>query len=79
MLKFFRLIQVWGEEGIQEQLEGAKQNKHIYEELVEDLVIYGIQKTGEQCRTKVKKLRQEYKKIARRQAKGETNGNSLIN
>ena len=60
----FRLIQVWGEEGIQEQLEGAKRNKHIYEELAEDLVIYGIQKTGEQCRTKVKKLRQEYKKIA---------------
>ena len=42
----FRLIQVWSEEGIQEQLEGAKRNKHIYEQLVEDLAIYGIEKQG---------------------------------
>ena len=60
----FRLIQIWSEEGIQEQLEGAKRNKHVYEQLAEDLIIYGIEKTGEQCRTKVKKLRQEYKKLA---------------
>jgi len=60
----FRLIQVWSEEGIQEQLEGAKRNKHIYDQLAEELIVYGIEKTGEQCRTKVKKLRQEYKKLA---------------
>ena len=60
----FRLIQVWSEEGIQEQLEGAKRNKHIYEQLAEDLAIYGIEKIGEQCRTKVKKLHQQYKKLA---------------
>ena len=39
-----RLIQVWGEEEIQEKLEEAKQNKHIYEELTENLAIHGIQK-----------------------------------
>ena len=27
------LIELWGEEGIQEQLEGAKRNKHVYEKL----------------------------------------------
>ena len=45
-VEVFRLIQVWSEEGIQEQLEGAKRNKHIYEQLAEDLATYGIEKTG---------------------------------
>ena len=78
----FRLIQVWSEEGIQEQLEGAKRNKHVYEQLAEDLIIYGIEKTGEQCRTKVKKLRQEYKKLAdkhKETGQEEPSGNSLTN
>ena len=59
----FKLIQVWSEEGIQKQLEGARQNKHVYEKLSRKLVTYGIEKSGKQCRNKVKKLRQEYKKI----------------
>jgi len=59
----FLLISCWGEEGIQEQLEGCKRNKHIYERLSTLLAEHGVHKSGEQCRTKVKKLRQEYKKI----------------
>ena len=31
------LIELWGEEGMQEQLEGAKRNKHIYERLAAQL------------------------------------------
>ena len=59
----FQLISCWAEEGIQEQLEGFNSNKHVYERLSRSLAEYNIEKTGEQCRTKVKKLRQEYKKI----------------
>ena len=59
----FKLIQVWGEERIQEQFEGPKQNKHVYEKLSRTLATYRIEKSGEQCRTKVIKLQQEYKKI----------------
>ena len=59
----FQLISCWAEEGIQEQLEGCKRNKHIYERLSRNLAEHNIEKTGEQCRTKVKKLHQEYKKI----------------
>jgi len=60
----FQLIQVWSEEGMQEHLEGAKRNKHIYKQLAEELTVYRIEKTGDQCHTKVKKLCQECKKIA---------------
>ena len=61
-LKVFKLIEVWSEEEIQEQLEGLKRNKHIYEKLSSKLRKDGYNKTGEQCRSKVKKLRQDYKK-----------------
>ena len=54
---------MWGDDNIQEQLEGSKQNKHVYDQIAEDLKAYGIEKTGEQCRCKIKKLQQEYKKI----------------
>ena len=40
------LIELWGEEGIQEQLEGAKRNKHVYEKLGREL-----QKTGREGRS----------------------------
>ena len=59
----FQLISCWSEEGIQEHLEGCKRNKHIYERLSKLLAEHNIEKTGQQCRTKVKKLRQDYKKI----------------
>ena len=59
----FRLIDCWSKEGIQEQLEGSRCNKHVYDKLSRSLAEHDIEKTGEQCRTKVKKLRQEYKKI----------------
>ena len=29
----FKLIELWKEEGIQEQLEGSKRNEHVYEKL----------------------------------------------
>ena len=63
----FQLISCWAEEGIQEQLEGCKHNKHIYERLSRNVAEHNIEKTGEQCRTKVKKLCQEYKKIKDKQ------------
>ena len=59
----FKLIELWKEEGIQEQLEGSKRNKHVYEKLATQVSKAGFKKTGEQCRCKVKKICQEYKKI----------------
>ena len=45
--EMFKLIEVWGEEGKQEQLEGSKRNKHVYE-LSSELAKHGIVKNGEQ-------------------------------
>ena len=58
-----KLIDLWKEEGIQEQLEGSMRNKHIYKKLAAELTKAGFRKTGEQWRCKVKKHCQQYIKI----------------
>ena len=57
----FCLIDCWSKEGIQEQFEGSRRNKHVYDKLSRRLAEHNTEKTGEQCRTKVKKLRQKIK------------------
>ena len=57
------LIQLWGEEGVQEQLEGAKRNKHVYDKIAKGMREQGSDKTGVQCRAKMKKLKLDYRKI----------------
>ena len=61
--KVFRLLKIWGEDNFQQQLEGSKRNKHVYDKMAEELHLYGIVKSGEQVCGKVKKLRREFKKI----------------
>ena len=41
-----RLIQIWGDQNMQEQLEGSKRNKQVYDNVAEELRICGIEKTG---------------------------------
>ena len=74
-----KLIEVGGEESIQSQLEGCSRNKHIYEKISKKLEEAGYERTGIQCRDKVKKLRQEYKKIKDKMTKtGEEGKKRLI-
>ena len=57
------LLALWGEEGVQEQLEGAKRNKHVYDKIAKQVQEKGISKISEQCRVKMKKLKLAYRKI----------------
>ena len=41
-----RLIELWGEDSIQQQLEGAKRTKHVYEKLARELQKTGSDKTS---------------------------------
>ena len=58
-----RLIDVWGDDVIQSQLEGCKRNKQIYDGISKDLLAYGVQRSAEECREKMKKLKSEYRKV----------------
>ena len=51
------------EEGKQQQLEGANRNKHVYEKLARELLKRGSDKTAEQCKAKIKKLKIDYRKV----------------
>ena len=61
MLILSSSIELWGEEGVQEQLEGSKRNKHVYEKLSSALAKHCHQ-DRRTVPGKIKKLSQEYKK-----------------
>ena len=58
-----KFIEIWSEERIQEELEGCRRNKHVFDKIVRELKDAGFSRTVEQCRAKMKKLKAEYKKV----------------
>ena len=74
------LIELWGEEGtcIQQQLERVKRNKHVYEKLARELQKMGSDKTIEQCRAKMKKLKIDYRKVKDKYNKSGATGSYLM-
>ena len=56
------LIELWGEDGVQAQLEGVKHNKPVYERIAAELAKTGSDKRAEQCRVEMKKLKLDYRK-----------------
>ena len=57
------LITLWGEDSIEAQIEGCRRNRAIFVKLAEQMRDQGYNRTGDQCREKVKKLKADYKKI----------------
>ena len=56
-------MEIWSEEEIQALLEGCTCNKHVYNKIARGMVEVGYDRTGVQCREKIKKLKSEYKEI----------------
>ena len=57
------LITIWGDEDIQNQLNGATRNKTIFETIAKKLQKNGYNSDWQQCRAKIQNLKAEYKKI----------------
>ena len=57
------LITIWGDEYIQEQLDGATRIRTIFETIAKRLQESGYNRDWQQCRAKLKNLKAEYKKI----------------
>ena len=57
------LIEVWGDDIIQAQLNGCKRNQDIFDKISSALLETGFVRSGSQCRDKTKKLRGEYHKV----------------
>ena len=56
-------ISIWGEVNIQEQLDGATRNKTVFVDISKQLQRLGYDKDWQQCRIKVKNLKNQYKKV----------------
>lgn len=68
----YKLISLWSEDIIQEQLEGCRRNSSVFRKIADGLREAGFSRTLEQCREKIKKLKAEYKKIRdKREATGQ--------
>ena len=57
------LIEIWGDDRIQAQLEGAHRNRNVYLKIARQMSEAGYQRTLEQCRDKIKKLKGEYREV----------------
>ena len=55
------LIAIWGETNVQEELDGAVRNKVVFQDISKKLQDQGCNRDWEQCRTKIKKLKKEYR------------------
>ena len=61
--EMMKLIELWSEDIIHAQLEGSKRNAIVFNKIARDMEAAGYVKTGEQCNSKVRKLKLEYRKI----------------
>ena len=63
------LLNVWSEDSIQRQLQGALRNEVPYKKIAAELEKAGYSRSFKQCREKIKALKKRYKEIADRQRK----------
>lgn len=57
------LLTRWAEESVQEQLRSTQRNERVFAQLSSELATQGFDKTTSQCRSKIRLLKQKYKRI----------------
>ncbi|XP_018410417.1 PREDICTED: 1-aminocyclopropane-1-carboxylate synthase-like protein 1 [Nanorana parkeri] len=57
------LLQLWGNESVQMELESCLRNQHVFNRIADALREKGIHRTGDQCREKIKKMKLEYRRL----------------
>ncbi|XP_026800243.2 multifunctional protein ADE2 [Pangasianodon hypophthalmus] len=62
------LLNIWSEEGIQQQLQGSTRNKDVFVQISRRLLQQGVERDWKQCRTKYKNLKYLYRSLQRGKA-----------
>lgn len=57
------LLTQWSEESIQEQFRSTQRNERVFAQLSSELATQGFDKTTSQCRSKIRLLKQKYRRI----------------
>lgn len=55
------LLELWGDDSVQQDLKHCPYNSHIYSEISEKLNFRGYYRTAEQCHTRIKRLKAGYR------------------
>ena len=71
-----RLMEIWGDDRIQAQLEGTHRNNDVYTKIAREMSEAGFERTFQQCRDKLKKCKGKYRKLKDKQ--GRTGEGRLI-
>ena len=61
------LLDVWVDDKIQTQLNGAYRNDSVFQKIAAALATRGFKRSGKQCRDKLKALKKKYKDIIDKQ------------
>ncbi|XP_061663913.1 uncharacterized protein zgc:113263 [Syngnathoides biaculeatus] len=59
------LLDIWGNDSVQQALKGCLKNRHIYVQIAHTMAERGFKRTVEQCQTRIKRLKKGF-----RQSKG---------
>ena len=57
------LIEEWGDERVQTELNTCKHNQEIYSKIAAELSKAGFERSHNQCNNKIKKLKADYRKV----------------
>lgn len=57
------LIEIWGEQNIQEELDGAVRNRSVFTAISNNMRQQGHDRDWEQCKTKIKALKKKYREV----------------
>ena len=57
------LLSIWGDGKVQDELDGAVRNKTVFVDIQKQLAELGYERHWQQCRSKVKNLKAEYRKV----------------
>ena len=57
------LIAIWGEDKVQQELDGAVRNKVVFDKISKQMKELGYNRDGQQCKVKTKSLKKNYGEI----------------
>ncbi|KAJ8403673.1 hypothetical protein AAFF_G00349990, partial [Aldrovandia affinis] len=57
------MLSIWADSTVQRELESSVRNEKVYLRISSELATMGFLRSAKQCREKVKKLKQEYRKL----------------
>lgn len=67
------LIDIWSEDEVQRELEGTVRNQKVFQKISQRMWELGYNRSPDRCRVKIKKLKQDYRRLKEYNKRNGTN------